>query len=296
MTHSSTFILASGGISTEMLRAAAVAGAVGVAGAVLSVFVVLRKWAYLGDGISHAAFGGFGTALLISVAIPSLNNNYAATYLIATLFALATAMAIAWVSRGRAVSGDAAIGIFAAAALAWGVVAPGIRAHLTHGSSAGGNGWEIYLLGDMRQISQVSMFLGVGLSAAVVMTVLALHRPITLYCFDPVLAEVTGVPVGLIHYLLIMLIALVIVVGMGLIGNLLVPALLVLPGATGLAVSRDLRTVVATSIASSLLATLLGLAATRHWPFLQPGPAITIALFLEFLLARAVRRNAGANA
>jgi ABC-type Mn2+/Zn2+ transport system permease subunit len=283
-------------ISTELLRSAAVAGAVGIAAAVLSVFVVLRKWAYLGDGISHAGFGGVGTAVLISLAFPSLNDG-TPIYLIASVFALATAGGIAWASRKKGVSGDVAIGIFVAAALAWGFVAFSIHDHLARaGSAAGnGNGWEDYLLGDLGHISTITMLLGIVLSAGVVIIIAALHRQITLYCFDPVLAEVTGVPVAFVHYLLIMLVGLVIVIGMRLIGNLLIPAMLVLPGAIGLALCRRLRAVILSAVGASLIATFIGFSATRHWPFLRPGPAITMALFLEFLVARGYRSMRGGD-
>ncbi|MDP9174015.1 MAG: metal ABC transporter permease [Planctomycetota bacterium] len=283
MTHPALSMLAEELLSAEMFRAAVVLCAVGVAGAVLSVFVVLRRWAYLGEGISHAGFSGVGTALLISVAIPSLNNQ-TSIFLIAATFAMATALAVAWISRGRGVTGDTAIGIFVAAALAWGFIALDIHAHLGRGSS-GSSGWENYLLGDIRRLTPAGAMLGVGFSVAIVLTMLVLRREMTLYCFDPMLAEVTGVAVGFVHYLLISLVGLVIVIGMQLVGNLLIPALLVLPGATGLALSRNMRVVIATAVAASLLATLGGLMTTHYWRFLQPGPAITMVLFLEFLLA-----------
>src|SRR5471030_742331 len=101
-------ILADSSPASDMLRSAVASASVGVAGAVLSVFVVLRRWAYLGDGIAHAGFGGIGTAVLLSIAFPALNNG-PAIYLIATVFSLATALAVASISRRRAVSGDAAI-------------------------------------------------------------------------------------------------------------------------------------------------------------------------------------------
>ena len=277
-------ILADSSPASDMLRSAVASASVGVAGAVLSVFVVLRRWAYLGDGIAHAGFGGIGTAVLLSIAFPALNNG-PAIYLIATVFSLATALAVASISRRRAVSGDAAIGIFVAATLAWGFIAFAIHNHLGRGGSGG---WELYLLGSETGMSSAAAVLAVAMSAGIVLTVFALHRQIILYCFDPVLAEVTGVPVGFVHYLLILLVALVIIVGMRLSGNLLVPALLVLPGAAGLRVSRSMRTVMAVAIIASVTATLAGMAVSRRWAFIAPGPAIVGVLFLEFLAAHFV--------
>jgi manganese/iron transport system permease protein len=268
-------------VSMSQIRATVALSAMGIAGAVLSVFVVLRRWAYMGEGISHAGFGGVGTALLLSLAFPSLNNQ-GAVYCIAAAFALATAMAVAWLSRARAVSGDTAIGIFVAVTLAWGFIAFKLHDHAGYG---GQGGWENYLLGDVDRLSLNSMILGVAMSAVVVMIVAALGRQILSYCFDPILAEVSGVPAGFIHYLLIFLVGIVIVVGMRLAGNLLVPALLVLPGATGLAVSQRLKTVMAVSIGASLIASLLGLLVTVRWHFIPPGPAVVFVLFLEFIAA-----------
>jgi ABC-type Mn2+/Zn2+ transport system permease subunit len=269
----------------DTVRVAVASASVGVAGAVLSVFVVLRRWAYLGDGIAHAGFGGIGTAVLLAIAFPSLNNG-PAIFMIGAVFALVTAVAVGWISRRQVVSGDAAVGIFVAAALAWGFIAFSIHDHLGRGGTAG---WEDYLLGNASRLTPAATALAAGMSAAIVLVAWALRRQILLYCFDPTLAEVTGVPVGLIHYLLILLVALVIIAGMRLAGNLLVPALLVLPGAAGVAMSRNIKTVTMVAVASNIIATLAGIAVSWRWSFIAPGPAIVGVLFLEFLAAYLTR-------
>jgi len=279
-------------IGPNTIRVAVASASVGIAGAVLSVFVVLRRWAYLGDGIAHAAFGGIGTAVLLAIAFPWLNDG-PPIFMIGAGFALATAAAVAWISRRRAVSGDAAIGMFVAAALAWGFIAFSIHDHLGRGGTAG---WEYYLLGNATRLTPAATALAAGLSAAIVLIVAALRRQILLYCFDPMLAEVTGVPVGFIHYLLIFLLSLVIIAGMRLAGNLLVPALLVLPGAAGLAMSRNIKIVMAVAVASNVVATLAGIAVSWRWPFIAPGPAIVGVLFLEFLAAYFTRGHAASDA
>jgi ABC-type Mn2+/Zn2+ transport system permease subunit len=217
--------------------------------------------------------------VLLTVAFPSLNDG-PPIFMIGAGFALATAAAVGWISRRRAVSGDAAVGIFVAAALAWGFIAFSIHNHLGRGGSAS---WEDYLLGNMSHLTPAATGLAAGLSAVIILIVAALRRQIVLYCFDPTLAEVTGVPVGLIHYLLIFLVSLVIIAGMRLAGNLLVPALLVLPGAAGLASSRNIKTVMAVAVGSNVVATIVGIAVSCRWPFIAPGPAIVGVLFLEFM-------------
>jgi ABC-type Mn2+/Zn2+ transport system permease subunit len=129
---------------------------------------------------------------------------------------------------------------------------------------------------------------GVAVSLAVVVTLLALAKEILFYCMDPHLAEVSGVRAGFVHYLLMLMLALVIVVGMRLAGYLLVTALLVLPGATALVAARRLKVVVGLSIVVSLVGVIGGLALRAKYPFLPSGPAMVLVLVIEFVVAYAI--------
>src|ERR1044071_87872 len=105
--------------SSNLGPAVLVAGAMAVACAVLSVFVVARRWAFIGEGISHSGFGGAGTAWLLMLFFPALDQPWV-PYLSVVIFCLLTAGAIGMLSRSRGVNADAAIGIFLVASLAWG--------------------------------------------------------------------------------------------------------------------------------------------------------------------------------
>jgi manganese/iron transport system permease protein len=261
--------------------------AVGTACAVMSVFVVLLKWAFIGEGISHAGFGGAGTAAALSLAVPALGTDFA-SFSVAVLFCFATAGGIGWVSRRRAVSGDSAIGVFVVASLAWGFVSFGLSHHsLRSGSALPG---DAFLVGSIDEASLTTAIAGVAISIFVLTVVGLLGRQILLYCFDPTLAKVTGVPVALIHYVLIFLMAFVVVAGTRLLGYLLMPALFILPGALALALTVRLDRVMMISVSSTLLAVLLGVAVNAHWSFIEIGPAVVLVLFVEFLTALALRR------
>jgi ABC-type Mn2+/Zn2+ transport system permease subunit len=124
-------------------------------------------------------------------------------------------------------------------------------------------------------------------SAAVVITLAALAKEILVYCMDPELAEVSGVRAGFVHYLLMFLLALVIVMGMQLTGALLITALLVLPGATALLISRRLATVLTLAVAVNLVAILCGLTLRAGHAYVPFGPALVLALIAQFVLAYA---------
>jgi ABC-type Mn2+/Zn2+ transport system permease subunit len=75
----------------------------------LSVFVIARRWAFVGEGISHSSFGGAGLAWLIMLAFPALIDRPWVVSLSVVVFCLGTAMAIGYLSRGDRVTSDAAI-------------------------------------------------------------------------------------------------------------------------------------------------------------------------------------------
>ena len=255
--------------------------ALAVACATLSVFVVSRRWAFIGEGISHSGFGGAGTAWLLAVALPgTVFEQPWVPYCGVIVFCLGTALAIGYLTRNRRVSGDTAIGVFMVASLAWGFLAQSL-----YRTSRGADpvGWSAFLFGDTRGTS-AGFALAAGLVGfAVVATVLLLGKEIVYYCFDAAMAEASGVRAGFIHYLLMLLVSLTIVIGARVVGTVLVTALLVLPGATGMNLSRSLRGAAGAAIAVALAGTMAGLAAGQHWAFLPRGPAMVLALFVLFV-------------
>jgi manganese/iron transport system permease protein len=267
-----------------------VAVALAVACAVLSVFVVSRRWAFIGEGISHSGFGGAGTAWLAALAFPAVFDRPWVPYAGVVVFSLGTALAIAHLTRNRrGIDTDTAIGIFLVASLAWGLVAQRIYLLRTNREPAG---WATFFFGQMENVSWNFSLAAAVLSVLVIATVAVLGKEIVAYCFDPALAEASGVPARTIHYLLMLLVAVTIVAGVRVAGNLLIPALLVLPGAAAMQLSGRLRTVIATSVVLGLCGALCGLAVRWRFPGIPTGPAIVLALFALFcmsLLAGKVR-------
>jgi manganese/iron transport system permease protein len=246
----------------------------------LSVLVVSRRWAFIGEGISHSGFGGAGTAWLLALLFPRLNQSWL-PYACVIIFCLLTAAAIGYLSFRQRVNSDAAIGIFMVASLAWGFLAAEIFRARFH---ANPTGFEDLLFGQqMGTLSAQYAISTLMLSTAIVITLIALNKEILYYCFDPVMAEASGVRAGFIHHLLIMLVALTIVLGVRVAGSVLVTALLVLPGATALLLSDRLRIVVVASVIIGALGGACGVLLNFRWRFVPAGPAIVLTLFLLFV-------------
>src|ERR1700734_3404948 len=94
-----------------MIYSLAAVIALATACAVLSVLVVSRRWAFIGEGISHSGFGGAGTAWVLALLAPGLDRPWM-PYACVIVFCLLTAGAIGFLSFRERVNSDAAIGIF----------------------------------------------------------------------------------------------------------------------------------------------------------------------------------------
>jgi ABC-type Mn2+/Zn2+ transport system permease subunit len=267
------------GLIPEIVTTASVAAAC----AVLSVFVVSRRWAFIGEGIGHSGFGGAGTVWLLALAFPALDTPWAVNGGV-VVFCLAAALGIAYLGRPRGGTNiDAVIGIFLVASVAWGFVAQELyrRANGNREPSA----FRELLFGDVQHMTPQLAVTALAVCAAVIGVVVMLGKEIVYYCFDPAMAEASGVRSSLIHYLLVLLVALTIIVGAQVAGSVLVTALLVLPGATALLLSDRLRTTVGLSVATGIAGAAVALLVRLRYPFLPMGPAIVLAMFALFLVA-----------
>jgi ABC-type Mn2+/Zn2+ transport system permease subunit len=255
--------------------------------ALLSVIVVARRWAFIGEGIAHSGFGGAGTAWMLFLAFPSLASGWVFQIAV-VLFCLVTAAAITGLSRSQRTSADAAIGIFMVASLAWGFLAEQIYMGVKRSTPFG---FDEMLFGKLKSVSGAYLEVTIFVSIAVIVTLVLFSKEILYYCLDPVLAEVSGVPARFVHYLLMLLLALIIVLGIRIIGSVLFTALLVFPAATANLLSKRLWPVVGISIATALAGAVVGLGLNWRWPVLPEGPCIVLTLFVVFLAAFAGTRR-----
>jgi ABC-type Mn2+/Zn2+ transport system permease subunit len=272
------------------LAALAATTAMAVACAGLSVIVVARRWAFIGEGIAHSGFGGAGVAWLIMLAAPRLVSATWLPQLAIVVFCLLTALGIGSVSRSNRISADTTIGIFMVASLAFGFLVQQIFRQATNGLEP--PGFPEILFGRFSGISVTYSVAAIFVSLAVIVALVTLAKEILYYCLDPLAAQASGVPAGFVHYLLMVLIALTVVIGIPITGSVLVTALLVLPGATGNLISQNLRHVIATSVTVAMIAAVTGvsvsLSVTRvHVP---AGPVIVLLLFAMFVATYLAKR------
>ena len=268
--------------------------AVATASAALSYFVVIRRLSFVAQGVSHAAFGGLGIAAILGL-------SALAGDAVVFAFCVASALAIGVLAASRTTREDAAIGIVLVAAMAAGILLLSLRQSLLRfdwyrdwlGPAAGPVSWEAVLFGSIQTAGPAGVVASVA-AAAVVVGLLAWHRrALIFYTFDELAAEAAGIPTARMRALLMVLLALVIVVGMRLVGVVLISALLVLPGATALHLTRRLAPAFALSWAAAVMGVLGGLVFSFEFDALRlpSGPCIVLVLVLEFALAALASRT-----
>lgn len=259
--------------------------AVGLMCAVLSVLVVLKRMSFIGQGISHAAFGGVGVAALITVEATGAAPGGALQFWIVLVFCLAAALVIAWLSERGSAGADTAIGIVLVASMAVGAILihRAWQIHPTRMPS-----WESVLFGAILAVDERGSWTALAVSAATLALLWWFRRPMLFWAFDEPSAAAFGVPARAMKILLVVLLTLAIVTGMRLVGVVLATALLVLPGATALLLSDRLWPVIATSATCGVLGVAGGLVLSfeQDWP---SGPSIVTVLTVFYALARLVR-------
>lgn len=239
--------------------------------AALSVFIVPKRLAFLGQGVTHAAFGGVGIAAILGV-------GAGPGYLIVAAFCILTAIAVGAVSGKNKLSFDTAIAILLVGSMALGALLLHIR--LTKfGPSPMTGGWESLLFGSIILIGPMDAALAWAAAALVLGVLFWRRRPLLFWACDEPAARSFGVATGLMRITLLTLAAITIVVSMKLAGVVLVTALLVLPGAAALKLSRRLGAVAALAMGIAQVGVLGGLVLSFETD-LPVGPCIVLCLIV----------------
>jgi zinc transport system permease protein len=248
---------------------------IAVACAVLGVFLVLRKDAMIGHGLSHIAFAGVALGLFLNV-LPLIA---------ALVISVAGALAVVKLKGRAGLHGDTAIGVFSSLGLALGILLASLARSFNVELMS-------YLFGDILAIEPVEVWLSIGLAAAVLVAVWLNYDKLLFMTFDRESARAAGVKVGRLDTLLMVLTAVTIVLGMKVAGILLVAALIVIPAAAGLQVARSFRTAVRASGAVAIAAVAGGLAASVALN-VPASAAIVILCFIAFGALFVLKRGRG---
>jgi zinc transport system permease protein len=261
-------------LSYGFMQRAFIAGiAMALFAGVISTFIVLRRVSFLGSGISHAAFGGVAIGFLSGI-------NPLTTALI---YCVAVAFAIEVISTKGKLAEDTAIGVFFSGSMAMGVVLISLSRSYTTDLFG-------YLFGSILAISSEETYIAVAMAVAGILVFSLIMKDLLFITFNEELAIISGIPVRLIKACFLFSMAVVIVIGIKIVGIVLISALLVIPGATAKLLGQKFYGMILISAIVAVISTILGLVVSYAYD-LASGGTIVMMLVLFFGIAFLSRKR-----
>ena len=245
-----------------LMRAMAVGVLTCICCALLGVSLVLKRFSMIGDGLSHVGFG----AMAIGAAAGIAPLYFALPIVIIAAFLLLR------ISSDSSINGDAAIAIISSTALAFGLIVTS----LSSGSNADA---QSYLFGSILAMSSADVYLSAAISTAVLVLYIFCYHRMFAVTFDEPFARATGVNVSTYNTILALLAAMVVVVGMRLMGALLISSLIIFPAITSMRVCRSYLGVTLCSAAVSVVCFSLGMV----FSYVMNTPAGASVVLINFV-------------
>lgn len=240
--------------------------------------LVLKRFSYIGDGLSHVAFGAIAIATVFEV------SNDMPLVLVATIIA---AIFLLRTGENTKMQGDAAIGMLSVGSMAVGYLLLNIFDNSTN--LAGDVCSTLFGATAILTLTKTEVWLSVGLSLLVCGFFLAFYNKIFAITFDETFAQATGVQVKGYNTLIAVIIAIIIVLAMNLVGSLLISALVIIPALSAMSVFKSFRGVILCSVFFSVVCTVLGILISLLWGTPVGATIVTVDLggfFLFTLLGK----------
>ena len=259
-------------LNYEFIRRAIGAGIlIAAISSILGVFLVLRRFSLIGDGLAHVTFGSVAVVMLIGVS--PIYITLAALPLV-----MLSSLAILKLTRSKLIQGDAAIGIVSSIGIATGIILVSLS-----------NGYNVdlfsYLFGNILTVTQTELILSLIVFIIVAAAVIIFYDDLLAVTFDEELARTMGVKTNRINLILFILTAVAAVLAMKVAGIMLVSAMLILPPLIALQLSLNFKMTIIAAVFFSILSVICGII-TAFWLNLPAGGTIVIInivfLFLVF--------------
>ena len=246
----------------------------------LGVTLVLKRFSFIGDGLSHVAFGAMAIAGVLHLTDDML------FVLPATVVSAALLLRT---GQHTKIKGDAAIAMISVGALAIGYLL--LSLFSTSANLSGDVCTTLFGSMSILTLTAAEVWLCIGLSVAVLIIFILFYNRIFAVTFDEDFARASGTRAEACNLLIAVVIAVIIVLAMNLVGSLLISALIIFPAMSAMRVFRSFRGVTVCSAALSVTCALLGILISILWntPVGSTIVAADIVAFLVFCLIAKIR-------
>lgn len=248
----------------------------------LGVTLVLKRFSFIGDGLSHVAFGAMAIASVLK-----LSNNMLLILPVTVL----CAVLLLRVGQNAKIKGDAAIAMISVGALAVGYLL--LNLFSTSANISGDVCTTLFGSTSILALSKTDVWVSVILSVAVVGVFVFFYNKIFSVTFDENFSKATTKGTEVYNLLIAVIIAVIIVLAMNLVGSLLISALVIFPALSSMRVFKTFRSVTVCSAVISVVCAVFGIAVSilAGTPVGSTIVAVNIAVFGIFTLCGAVLKR-----
>ncbi|MBR4731215.1 MAG: metal ABC transporter permease [Lachnospiraceae bacterium] len=214
----------------------------------LGVTLVLKRFSFIGDGLSHVAFGAMTIA-----AVLNLSNDMLLILPVTVL----SAILLLHTGQNTKIKGDAAIAMISVGALAFGYLLMNLFS--TSSNLSGDVCSTLFGSTSILTLTDAEVWLCIGLSVVVVLIFILFYHKIFAVTFDESFAKATGMKVEAYQLLIATVIAVIIVLAMNLVGSLLISALVIFPALSAMRMFGNFKAVTICSAVLSVCCAFLGI-------------------------------------
>ena len=241
----------------------------------LGVTLVLKRFSFIGDGLSHVAFGAMAIAGVLH-----LTDDMLFVLPVTVL----SAVLLLRTGQNTKIKGDAAIAMISVGALAVGYLL--LSLFSTSANLSGDVCTTLFGSTSILTLTQAEVWLCTGLSVAVVLIFILFYNKIFAVTFDEDFARASGTRAEAYNLLIAVVIAVIIVLAMNLVGSLLISALIIIPAMSAMRLFRSFKGVTICSAVLSVSCALLGILISILWstPVGSTIVAVDIGAFLIFCI------------
>ena len=256
---------------------------VSLCSSLLGVTLVLKRYSYIGDGLSHVAFGALAIASVLK-----LTNNM----LLILPVTIAVAILLLCTGKNARIKGDAAVAMVSVGALAIGYLLMNIFS--TSANISGDVCTTLFGSTSILTLKAEEVYLCIALSCVVIFCFILFYNKIFTITFDENFARATGVNTTIFNLLIAVIVAVIIVLAMNLVGALLVSALVVFPALSAMRTFKSFFSVTIAAATISVICSLIGIviAILAGTPVGSTIVAADIVVFGLFYLI-GIARNGG---
>lgn len=268
--------------SFSFVRHALIVGVlIALCSSLLGVTLVLKRFSFIGDGLSHVAFGAMAVSAVVGLANEML--------LVLPVTVVAAVLLLIG-GRNRKIKGDASIAMISVGSLAIGYLIMNLWP--SSGNISGDVCSTLFGSTSILTLSVADVWLCVGLSVVVLLIYSLFYNKIFAVTFDENFARATGTNAGAYNLLIAVTIAVIIVLAMNLVGSLLISALVIFPALAAMRVFQNFRAVTVCAAVFSVVCAVMGIliAILASTPVGSTIVAVDIVGFLVFYIVGFIRR------